>query len=123
MVRKRKTITELGAEALALQRLFARQRRIMERERPGNSNTVRTTSEAIMRTKEFRLGVAEVRAGKPPRFDENFVVRGETDTNRNWNYERGRQFGLIAPRGLKLFLVGNRINPKAVTLYELSQGL
>jgi hypothetical protein len=44
----------------------------------------------VMPSREFRVGIAEVRAGKPPQFDE------EDD----WNYERGRQFGIIAPANM-----------------------
>ena len=44
----------------------------------------------IMSSREFRVGIAEARAGKPPRFD----------VEDDWNYERGRQFGIIAPANM-----------------------
>jgi len=49
-----------------------------------------------------------VRAGIPPDFD----------THDSWNYERGRQFGLIAPRSMPLYIDDVRLNPKAVTLFN-----
>jgi hypothetical protein len=35
------------------------------------------------------MGVADVRAGAPPRFDQL--------QDQYWAYERGRQFGVLAP--------------------------
>jgi hypothetical protein len=60
-----------------------------------------------MRPADFRRGVEEVRAGAPPDFD----------ASDNWAYERGRQWALIAPRSMPLY-VGNRLNPKAVALFD-----
>jgi hypothetical protein len=66
------------------------------------------STETLMRSATFRRGVEEVRAGIPPDFD----------THDSWNYERGRQFGLIAPRSMPLYIDDVRLNPKAVTLFN-----
>jgi hypothetical protein len=50
------------------------------------------------------------RSGKPPSFDNPEIADA-------WAYERGRQFGLIAPAGMPLRVDG-RINRKAVALFE-----
>jgi hypothetical protein len=50
-------------------------------------NTVPTTTLAIMRSREFRIGVDEVRAGQRPNFD----------AMNSWAYERGRLWATIAP--------------------------
>jgi hypothetical protein len=42
-----------------------------------------------MASASFQAGVAEVRAGLPPRFDLD-----------DWSYERGRLWALIAPTNL-----------------------
>ena len=42
---------------------------------------------SIMRSAVFRRGVAEVRAGRPPRFDDE----------DSWEYERGRQWAIAMP--------------------------
>ena len=62
----------------------------------------------------FRLGVNEVRGGVPPTFDR---IWGDDTTNAAWNYERGRQWALLAPRSMPLYVDG-RLNPKAVALYS-----
>jgi hypothetical protein len=59
----------------------------------------------IIRSRAFQMGVAEARAGRPPRFDLD-----------NWNYERGRQFGIVAPRSLSP-MIGSRVNPRAVVIF------
>jgi len=59
---------------------------------------------SIVASKEFARGLAEVRAGRP--FDPN---------NGNWDYERGRAFGFIAPLDLPL-RIGRALNPKALKL-------
>ena len=66
--------------------------------------------EEVMRTREFRLGFEDVRAGRPARFDMC------NDTNRAWNYERGRQFATIAPLSMKLRINGE-LNSRAVRLF------
>ena len=68
----------------------------------------------IMRSREFKQGVADVRAGNAPRFDE-------ADWSQ-WHYERGRLWATIAPRSMPLMLAG-RLNPKALALFEQSEEL
>jgi hypothetical protein len=91
--------------------------------------TVQISFESIMRTEAFRQGVADVRNRRAPRFDgKEFVLMpleepeqpaGDDDfINRQWDYERGRQFGVIAPRNLSVMMpCGKRLNPAAVKFY------
>jgi hypothetical protein len=65
---------------------------------------------ALMRRANFRPGLEDARAGRPPRFDEL------TDDDA-WSYERGRLFGFIAPVSLLLFIDG-KLNSKALALFE-----
>jgi hypothetical protein len=74
------------------------------------AETHRVTVESIMRTAAFRRGVADVRVGRRPRFDDH----KEADS---WHYERGRQFGAIAPRNLPVML-GKRLNPAALEFFD-----
>ena len=76
--------------------------------------TSTTTVAKIMRTAAFRQGLADRRAGLRPRFD---IVTH--DVNQQWNYERGRQWAVIAPRALPL-MYGRKLNPDAVAIYERS---
>jgi hypothetical protein len=61
---------------------------------------------SIVASKEFARGVEEVRGGLPFNPD-----------NDNWNYERGRCFGFIAPLDMPL-RIGGKLNPKAVKLAD-----
>ena len=61
---------------------------------------------SIVASKEFARGVEEVRGGLPFNPD-----------NDNWNYERGRCFGFIAPLDMPLW-IGGKLNPKAVKLAD-----
>jgi hypothetical protein len=70
--------------------------------------TVGVTIKEIIRSRSFQTGVAEVRAGRPPRFDRD-----------DWDYERGRQFGIVAPRSLQV-MIGRRVNPRAVTIFLMN---
>jgi hypothetical protein len=70
------------------------------------ADTVACTIEGIMRSTAFAEGVSDVRAGRPPRFDE-------LDT---WDYERGRLWATLAPMSMPL-RIGSRLNPKAVRLF------
>lgn len=87
--------------------------------------TVGVSSAAIMRTKDFALGVDDRRTGHPPRFDDysfdqddgHKVARDQT--NGCWNYERGRCWASIAPQSMPLMIDG-RLNPKALRLYQLA---
>lgn len=65
----------------------------------------------VMRHPLFRVGLEEVRAGRRPRYDD-----GDADL---WAYERGRQFGHIAPRSMLLWING-RLNPKAIALFKVA---
>src|SRR5262249_28485820 len=58
----------------------------------------------IIAGREFARGVEEVRKGLPFNPD-----------NDDWNYERGRCFGFIAPLDVPL-RIGRALNPKAVRL-------
>jgi hypothetical protein len=65
-----------------------------------------------MRTAAFRRGVADVRAGRKPRFDE----QAEGD---HWDYERGRQFAVLAPRNMQIVLLQTKqLNPEAVEFFK-----
>jgi hypothetical protein len=69
--------------------------------------TALTTIDEIMKSKAFERGFDEQRAGRKPRYDEEHG-------NASWNYERGRQFAIIAPASMQLRLPGSRrLNPKA----------
>jgi hypothetical protein len=66
---------------------------------PKQASTFGTTIQEIMETCEFEAGVADVRLGRPPRFDDPIAW--------GWNYERGRMFAVIAPMRMPL-KVGKR---------------
>jgi hypothetical protein len=56
-----------------------------------------TTILEIMSTREFALGVADGRAGRPyPRLYDSWGI------DPQWNYERGRQWARLAPRTVAL---------------------
>jgi hypothetical protein len=65
---------------------------------------------AIMRSAAFGRGVADVRAGRPPRFD----------AENNWEYERGRQWAIAAPATMPI-KIGRRLNPDAIDVSNGSQ--
>jgi hypothetical protein len=66
----------------------------------------------IMRSADFRHGVADVRSGRPPRFDE-YAEGG-------WLYEWGRQYGVLAPRRLEIMsATGKTLNPKALEVFNI----
>jgi hypothetical protein len=60
----------------------------------------------IVSSSEFARGLDEVRAGLPFNAD-----------NDDWDYERGRCFGFIAPLDMPL-RIGSRLNPKALKLAD-----
>jgi len=64
------------------------------------------TLRSIVASREFARGVEEVRKGLPFNPD-----------NDNWNYERGRCFGFIAPLDMPLRIHG-ALNPKALALAD-----
>lgn len=91
--------------------------------------TTGVSAEEIMSTAAFRQGVADMRAGRPPSFDGDFELMplgidplsGDLNSfeNRQWNYERGRQFAILAPRGLVVILPrAKKLNPMAVTFFH-----
>jgi len=57
--------------------------------RTAQTRTKNTTFKSVMTTAAFNRGVKEARSGKPLEYD------AYTETNQQWAYERGRQFGLI----------------------------
>jgi len=63
---------------------------------PEQADTMFTTLPKIMLSPYFALGVADVRAGRPPRFDlwDHDSTATENDL---WDYERGRQWATAAP--------------------------
>ena len=64
------------------------------------------TTRSIVASKGFARGLAEVRKGLPFNPD-----------NDDWEYERGRCFGFIAPLDMPL-RIGGKLNPKAVKLAD-----
>lgn len=80
------------------------------------------TVQQIMRSAAFQRGVADVRAGRRPRFDSN--TRDGADigrvTNDAWDYERGRQWATVAPRSMPV-IRGRKVNLKAINVYLWSR--
>jgi hypothetical protein len=74
--------------------------------RPEQVPTCSVSAARIMRDPGFAQGVADQRAGRSPRFEQD-----------DWGYERGRLWAIIAPRSVPLKLNG-RLNPAAVALFE-----
>jgi hypothetical protein len=56
------------------------------------ADTVMVSVASIMRDPAFREGVEEYRTGKRPNFDKRTLETGA------WNYERGRQWAILAKR-------------------------
>jgi hypothetical protein len=88
--------------------------------------TCLTTTHEIMCSAAFVAGVDDVRNGRAPDYDQFSFSQDEdedvTDAKINdlWNYERGRQFGRLAPPSMPLKIHGRRLNPKAVALFDLA---
>jgi hypothetical protein len=70
------------------------------------ASTLRVTTRAIVASRAFERGLDEVRRGLP--FDPD---------KDDWEYERGRCFGFIAPLDMPL-RIGRALNPKALKLAE-----
>ena len=68
--------------------------------------TRRVSIRSIVASKEFERGLDEARKGLPLNPD-----------NDDWNYERGRAFGRIAPLDMPL-RIGRALNPQALKLAE-----
>jgi hypothetical protein len=78
--------------------------------------TVPTSSARIMRQPNFKLGLNDVREGRP------FRDLAE-EPNAQWAYERGRLFGVVAPVSMPLFITDDSrrlLNPKALRLFEVA---
>ena len=58
--------------------------------------TKKTTTAAVIRSSAFVKGFAEVKKGKPLNYDA-FPY----DANKQWDYERGRQFALLFSGAIK----------------------
>jgi hypothetical protein len=78
-----------------------------------------TTTVRIMSSREFAIGFAHARAGKA--FDWKVGSDGKDSdrsaAGRAWDYERGRIFGRLAPRSMRLTING-QLNPAAVALFD-----
>ena len=59
--------------------------------------TKNTTTTAVIRSSAFVKGFGEVKAGKPLNYDAY-----PHDANKQWDYERGRQFALCFNGTLKI---------------------
>lgn len=74
--------------------------------------TTRDTGiKGIMRSAPFVRGFSEARTGLPLDYD------AFPDTNQQWSYERGRQFGLIFDGPLKK---GNAVNLGAAIYFAMA---
>jgi hypothetical protein len=71
---------------------------------PEQADWVPVPIEIIVSSEEFARGLEEVRNGIPFNAD-----------NDDWDYERGRCFGFIAPLDMPL-RIGRVLNPKALKL-------
>ena len=85
--------------------------RIYRRHEGGQVPTCPTTILEIMSAPHFALGVADARAGRPYR--DGYQT---WHTNAQWNYERGRQWAIIAPADMPVKVKG-RVNDKAVRVF------
>ena len=65
------------------------------------------STKTVMRHPNFARGLDDIRTGRPFADDID---------DHLWAYERGRQFGAVAPRSMSL-LDGKRLNPKALQLF------
>jgi hypothetical protein len=70
------------------------------------ARTRRVSTRDIVASRGFTRGLDEVRKGLP--FNPN---------NDDWDYERGRCFGFIAPLDMPL-RIGRKLNPRALKLAE-----
>ena len=70
----------------------------------------------FLESRDFARGVEDVRARRPPRFDDYAWDQGGMPaTDRQWAYEKGRQFATIAPRSMPLRIKG-KLNLDALRL-------
>ena len=73
------------------------------------------TCKSVMRSAAFMRGVREARKGLPMDYK---AYDNERSTDNRWNYERGRQFGLLYSKPVK---EGGRVRWDAV--YALRDAL
>jgi hypothetical protein len=78
-----------------------KQRRDFDRKQVATSSC---SAASIVYSPHFAIGVADVRAGAPPRFDEM--------QDSFWAYERGRQWAVLAPVAM------DPRSPVAIRLFE-----
>ena len=81
-----------------------KQRRDPDREQV---NTLSCNAADIVYSPHFAIGVADLRAGAPPRFDEM--------QDEYWGYERGRQWAVLAPFTM------DPHSPTAIRLFEAAE--
>jgi hypothetical protein len=82
--------------------------------RPGDQIATRlVTIQEIMSQPQFVLGVSDARAGRRYRADYDLWT-----TNGQWNYERGRQWAMLAPRYVPLKNSDGKINVTALRYYR-----
>ena len=74
----------------------------------GQITTRGVSFKSVLGSAAFMRGVREARAGIP--MDYN-AYDNEGDTRKRWNYERGRQFGLVYSGPVK---DGNRVRWEAI---------
>jgi hypothetical protein len=74
------------------------------------AETSTTTVRQIMGHPNFKVGVEDVRAGRPVRFDQY---------SDGWEYERGRQWAMLAPVSMPLRVRG-KLNLQAVWILSLA---
>lgn len=60
--------------------------------------TYSVTLRAVMRSAAFVRGFKEARQGLPMDYD---AYNGARETSERWNYERGRQFGVLYAGAIK----------------------
>jgi hypothetical protein len=78
-------------------------------ERPLQVPIVEISVEEVLSDPGFRRGFVEARTGKAPTFDGD---------DASWQYERGRLFGIVAPRSLSLRKRSGELNPKDIKLFK-----
>lgn len=102
--------------------------------KPKQTSTCPTTAREIMTGSDaFAAGVADVRAGRgfrrsyeSPRWGMGVanhsirsIMRGAgSPANWQWNYERGRQWAIIAGPAVALTDEAGRLNPEAVKIFK-----
>ena len=77
-------------------------------------HTTKTGILGVMRSAPFVKGYSEARAGNPIRYDAYI-----NNLNSQWNYERGRLFGLIFNGPLKM---GKSVNRGAAIQFLIAIG-